>query len=349
MYEDITPESIRQEILAYLGAEVDKREGGFASDMAAPVALELWKLYDSLNAVLPIAFVDESSGEYIDKRCGDYGIVRKAGTRATVTLTFTGEAGAVIPAGAVCVTDSGLEFETLERAVISAGGVSVESQAASVGEAYNVGPGEISRQRKAISGVTAVTNAGAAAGGGDPESDAALVERLYAYLRRPATSGNADHYRQWALEVEGVGDAKVKPLWNGAGTVKVLIVGPGKEPVAETVRQACADHIEESRPIGAEVTVVSAEALPVSVSAAVVLDNTLPLAEVKASFTAALGEYLKSVAFEKYTLLYNRIAFLLLDTAGVENYTSLTVNGGGGDIEIGEGQVPSLGEVSLSE
>ena len=89
MYEDITPESIRQEILANLGAEVDKREGGFASDMAAPVALELWKLYDSLNAVLPIAFVDESSGEYIDKRCGDYGIVRKAGTRATVTLTLS--------------------------------------------------------------------------------------------------------------------------------------------------------------------------------------------------------------------------------------------------------------------
>ena len=52
MHEDIAPESIRGEILANLGAEVDKREGGFAADMAAPVALELWKLYDSQGRFL---------------------------------------------------------------------------------------------------------------------------------------------------------------------------------------------------------------------------------------------------------------------------------------------------------
>lgn len=347
MYEEKTPESIKAEILANLSTEIEKREGSFAADMAAPVALELWKLYDSLNAVLPIAFVDETSGEYIDKRCGDYGITRKSG-RAVVDVTFDGQEGKTIPAGSVCVTDNGLEFITLAQCVVTEGTAKTGTEAAKVGAAYNVPAGAINRLLTPISGITGVTNLEAAAGGADLESDAALVERLYAYLRRPATSGNADHYRQWALETPGVGAAKIYPLWQGPGTVKVLIVDPEKGPVTGEVRQACADHIEENRPVGAAVTVASAEGLAVNVTATVVLNSSVTVSDVQEKFSAQLREYLKGVAFEKYELLYNRIVFLLLDIAGVENFTALTVNGGTENIEVGSDQVPVPGEVSIS-
>ena len=349
MYEEKTPEGIRGEILANLGTEVDKREGSFAADMAAPVALELWKLYDSLNAVLPIAFVDESSGEYIDKRCGDYGIVRKAGTFANVMLCLTGQAGTVVPEGSIFVTDEGLQYASLTEVILpESGTVEAEAKATKAGDVYNVAAGEIHRQLTALPGLTGVTNGKAAAGGSDPETDGALVERLYAYLRRPATSGNIDHYRQWALEVSGVGDARIMSLWDGPGTVRVLIVGPGKEPVAEEVRQACAEHIEEMRPIGAAVTVASAEGMTVNVAAQAVLESSVTAAEVKKAFGQKLEEYLRSLAFVTYEVLYNRVAFLLLDTPGVTDYTGLTLNGGTGNLEIGAEQVPVLGEVSVS-
>lgn len=38
----------------------------------------------------------------------------------------------------------------------------------------------------------------------------------------------AYHYMQWALEVPGVGAAKVFPLRNGLGTVMILIVNSNK-------------------------------------------------------------------------------------------------------------------------
>ena len=66
MYEDITAESIRENILDAMPESIDKREGSYTSDMVAPMSVELWKLYTALNAVIPIAFIDETSGEYIE-------------------------------------------------------------------------------------------------------------------------------------------------------------------------------------------------------------------------------------------------------------------------------------------
>lgn len=102
------------------------------------------------------------------------------------------------------------------------------------------------------------------------------------------------------------------------------------------------------RPIGATVTVTSATGLSVNVSATVSIDSSTTLEAAQAAFTAALDDYLKSIAFEKYTLVYNRIAYMLLDIPGVIDYTSLTVNGGTGNIEIDADSVPVLGTVVVS-
>ncbi|QHQ82221.1 hypothetical protein GPJ55_22980 [Bacillus subtilis] len=59
--------------------------------------------------------------------------------------------------------------------------------------------------------------------GQEEEDDEALYERYLMRARREAVSANKAHYKKWAEEVEGVGRAKVFPLWNGEGTVKVVI------------------------------------------------------------------------------------------------------------------------------
>lgn len=99
MYEGITPESIKAEIVESLTTDIDTREGSYVDTLIGPVSLEIWKVYTGLNAVLPIAFIDETSGEYIDKKCAEVGITRKKGTKAKVTLRFTGTEGATVPAG----------------------------------------------------------------------------------------------------------------------------------------------------------------------------------------------------------------------------------------------------------
>ena len=54
--------SIKAAILAEAGESLETREGSFLDSMAGPAALEIWKVYQAMNAVVSIAFVDGSSG-----------------------------------------------------------------------------------------------------------------------------------------------------------------------------------------------------------------------------------------------------------------------------------------------
>ena len=187
MFEDITPESIKAAILAEAGESLETREGSFLDSMAGPAALEIWKVYQAMNAVVSIAFVDESSGGYLDLEGAKYGITRKPGTRARCAMTLSGTAGATVPAGTVFVTPGGLEFALTEAVVLTGSGDAGTAEAAEVGGAYNVEAGELSQMAATLPGLSSWTN-GPAAGGTDPESDGALYGRIHAYLSRPATS-----------------------------------------------------------------------------------------------------------------------------------------------------------------
>ena len=351
MFESITPETIKQNIFDALeasGVEVETREGSYADALIGPAALEIWKVYAGLDAMLPIVYPTEASGEYLDIRCAYYGITRKAGTAAKVTLTVSGRDGVQVPKGSAFLTVAGVRFLTDAAAVLSDGSAQIAATAAEAGITGNVAAGEITRQLTSISGVTAVTNEAEASGGTDPETDAALLGRLLTRLREAATSGNASHYRQWTLETDGVGAAKVVPLWNGAGTVKVLIASAGIGPVGSAVTAACAAHIESVRPIGAAVTVQSVSATAINVSAAVSVSASTTVGAVQAAFESALAEYLQSISFEQYTVPYTRIGYLLAGIDGVLDYSGLTANGGTANITIAADCVPQVGTVSIN-
>lgn len=350
MFENQTPEAIKARVLASINQSqgVSPMAGGFADGVVGPFSEEQSKVYLSLDAVPSMVYVDEYSGGYIDLRCAEYGITRKAGTRARAAVTLTGAAGTVVPAGTVFLTAGGLEFGLLEGVELGADGTAAGTvEAAREGAAYNIEAGALTRMYVNLQGLDRYTN-GAAEGGTDAESDAALCRRFYDYLQKPATSGNVYHYERWALEVDGVGACRVTPLWDGPGTVKVLIVDANREPATAEIVTACAAHIEEQRPIGATVTVKSAEGLRVDVSAEVSIDPSTTLEAVRAAFEANLDAYVKELAFESYTLLYNRIAYLLLSVPGVRDFAALTVNGGTASIAIGAEQVPVLGTVSVA-
>lgn len=348
MFEDRTPEAIRAELLAGMGEKVQTREGSFAAELAGPVAVELAMAYQALAAMVPVFYVDEGSGGFIDIAAGRYGILRKEGTRAAASIRLTGRGGSVIPAGTVFLTEPGLEFLLDEAVTLDETGTGEGTvTAGAVGEAYNVPAGSLTGMVTTLTGLES-WQSGQAAGGTDPETDEALVNRLYDHWQKPATSGNVYDYERWALEVDGVGAAKVLPVWNGPGTVKVLLAGPERKPVDGTVVEAAAGYIERERPVGAAVTVESAGGTEIHVTGTLRLDGSASLAEVRAGFVKKLDAYLQSMAFEDYTVLFNRIAFLLLDISGVTDYTALTVNGGTENVTIPADRVPVVGTVTLT-
>lgn len=349
VFENQTFDTIMQRLLAAVPDDLDKREGSFVWDALAPAAIELAQAYIELDRVIKLGFAQTTYGQYLDYRAGEHGLTRKAATRATGQVTITGTQGAVVPAGSLFATGSGIQFATVAEVTIGAGGtVTANIEAVVAGAKGNVPAAAITAIPVAIPGVTAVTNANPTTGGTDAETDAALLARLLEKVRLPATSGNVAHYLQWAKEVNGVGDAKVIPTWNGPGTVKVIVIDSNKQPASNDIVTAVANYIEEVRPIGVTVTVVSADSLEINVSAVLILDQAYPLVQVQPVIEAAIVEYLKEIAFKQNYVSYAKIGSLILDTPGVLDYTNLTVNNGIANVAIGAEQVAIKGMVTLT-
>ena len=346
VYEDQTPEAIKRRILSTL-TRMDTREGSFADDMSGPLALELSKMYQALDAVRYMVWVDETSGEYLDLAAEDLGMEpRKPGAKAEAVLEVSGKGGYVIPAGASFFTAEPLYFELTEAVTIPESGIAhIVVTAREVGSRYNVEAGAIRTAINCDVRLESVTNPDPAEGGADLESDQSLYARIVAYRQRPGTSGNEAHYEEWAREVDGVGVSKAQGLWNGPGTVKVLIADENSQPVDNAIVEACAAHIEKKRPIGPEVTVMSAQPYLVDISAKLRLKSGYDLEEVAEAFKKNLAEYFTSISLIRFNLLYNRIGAQLIATSGVIDYEDLQVNGQGGNLALSSDQVPVVGGV----
>lgn len=355
LFEDQTPETIRSRILAQLETGLQTREGSFAYDVVSPVSFEIWRVMMTLDELISAFYVDEHSGKYLDSHAELLALARRQGTKAAAEIYFTGRDGVTIPAGTAFFTRGGLRFDLAADVTLAGGAGTGYLRAAEVGDVYNVDAGAITQILRSISGLESFAN-GAASGGTDPESDAALFSRIDYRRKHPSTSGNENHYKEWALSRDGVGGVKVTRLWDGPGTVRVLVAGYDWEPVDDTVVGACADYIETQRPVGAEVTVVSAAGVPIDVTAAVSLADGAALADVEQQFVSELGTYLRSLAedyfaesgIHEYTVHINRIAALLMGVPGVVDYSGLQVNGGTANIVIDGTSVPETGEVTLA-
>lgn len=337
MWENMTYEAILNDMLSRVPSDVDKRMGSIIYDALAPAAYKLAEAYFMLDRFVDLVSGDTAIGEYLDRVVADYGITRKTATYAVRKITTSGavDIGTRWGINNLTYTVTALLSENVYIAACK--------QAGDIGNQYSGTLENIDN----VSGVTA-TLTDIITSGEDKETDDALRARFYAQVQSSGTSGNIHDYRKWALEVSGCGDAKVFPLWNGTGTVKVLVVDENMA-IDETLPETVADYIETVRPIGATVTVDSPVSLLINVTANVELNGTKSLAEVQTAFAATLTEYLRDTVFEIYSVSYAKIGSLLLATAGVEDYSDLLVNVGSANITIGDTEMPICGMVTLTE
>lgn len=337
MYEDKTYESIMEEALEEVTSDIDKREGSLIYDAIGPCVYQLAQTYFKMDNFIDLVMVDTAVGIYLDRKAAEFGITRKFATAAIRKVITTQPIG----------LDTRWELNGLVYRITAIHtDTSYSATCETKGTIGNVDTGVLTSLDN-ISGVTA-TIVGIELYGTDEESDDALRQRVYEIASKPSASGNATDYKTWATSVTGVGDAKVFPTWNGAGTVKVLIVDNNKD-INPSLEVDVAEYIEASRPIGANVTVDSPDAKEISVSASVSLLDGTTIEEVEQLFTANLKAYLHGLVFKTYSVSYAKIGAILLDTDGVSDYTGLMVNEGTSSIAIGTFEVPAIGTISLSE
>lgn len=341
-------EVIQARLLSNISDEYDKTEGSFFYDAEMPLSIELENAYDEQESILDKGFVDTATGEYLDKKVAEQGIYRKQATHATTTVTITGSVGANIIEGDKVASDNAT-YEFMESKTIEdTGQTTVNVQCTQLGTMGNVPVGAIKYFPVTLSGLVSVTNNVAVTNGYDGESDEELRQRYYTKVQTPSTSGNKYHYLNWAKEITGVGDAKVFSLWNGNGTVKVVIINSNKCSADSTLINEVFTHIENNRPIGATVTVISAIEKTINVSVSLVIDtNNYTIEGVTTAIENALTDYFKSIAFVETYVSYAKIGNIIFDIKGVLDYSNLTVNNGTANITISDEEIPVLGGVTV--
>ena len=345
MYSEQTYEVIKQRILDNIALDIDKREGSILNTFASANAMSLAKAYIEMGDILSLGFIEDTFDTYLDKRVSEFGVYRKEGTKATGQIKVTGDEGTVISNGTYFLCND-LKFIMLNDVVIGEEDDICYVEAEEVGYKYNLSPNNIFTLIEPINGVKTLTNEIAFKNGVDIETDDELRKRFIKVVNNPSTSGNKNHYEEWALEVNGVGRAIVYPLWNGNGTVKVMIVGNDNKPVLEEVITNCKAHIEENMPIGCQLTVITATNLDITIVANIELKEGYDKEEIKQEFEAKINEYLKSVTTE---LTYSKVYGLLANILGVEDITSLTINGGTQNIAIAEDKIVNITSIDISE
>lgn len=353
MYETKTQANVHAEMLTHVDDSVDKRQGSVAFDLTAPNSFMLEALYVELDAVLSLGFADTSAGYWLERRTKELGVPRKAATKSVGSVTLSHTGIITVPAGErlVANTVAGLiYFVTMEDAALNNNSVTVSAEAEVGGAAGNVATGAITAFAAGsnFSSVVTVFNAENFFGGTDIESDEALLERYKLKVGRPATSGNANQYEQWALEVAGIRKARVYPVWNGGGTVKVVIVDSnGRAPSTDKVTEVAA-YIESLRPVGALVTVEPAIENSMDISATITLDTSVTPEEVAASYATDLSLLFAERAFKTTSVKYAELAALLLDQPGVTDYSNFTVEGGTENITLAENELAVVGTVTFN-
>ncbi|AGX43945.1 baseplate J/gp47 family protein [Clostridium saccharobutylicum] len=331
-------------------------EGSDIHNSQAPVSVELANTKLQLDEIFKKVFaksaLENGYSEWLEKRCEEFGIYRKSGDKATGYITFIGQAGATILANTIVQTQTGLRYFTMDNAVIANGTTSIKVKVAAeyIGSAYNKIANTITYLPIRLINITSITNEEAFENGYDVESNEDLCNRYIVKIQTPATSGNENHYKNWALEVVGVGDVKIFSETNLAGEhqngcVKVVIVNSNKLGADSTLVSNVLTHIEENRPIGCTPYVVSATEKAINVNAAIVLSDGYLIDNVKTNIENQLVDYFKSVAFKKTYVSYNKIGALIYETEGVEDYSNLTVNNGTINIPLGDIEIPVIGSV----
>ncbi|MEY8001623.1 baseplate J/gp47 family protein [Clostridium sp. Mt-5] len=371
MYEDQTVDVILNRLLANIGDQYEKTPGNLAYDLCRSVAIEENILYQILDKIIDMVNVDNLTGEQLEQYVYQRkGLTRKPGGYSSTALDVQGNT--TINTGDLFSISSNIQFSATESATINGTG-QIHVQCTQIGAIGNVPANSITQMPVTIAGIVSVTNVSIVNNGYDEESDDNLRNRYYQALQEPATSGNRDHYKEWAEQYVGVGKAMIFSLWNGDNTVKVIIIDSNKQLPAQNLVDAVQEYIDPKgtqdsngnwstwgmgygqAPIGAYCTVASPTAKTIDISVSISKDSNYTDDEVKQNITDYITGYLQSIALDEINnyVSYAKIGNLILNANGVLDYNSLIINGGNSNIPLNltnaNCEIPVLGAVTITD
>ena len=353
----VSYEALMERKLDMVDDRRDKRQGSLIYDALAPNAAETAAFYTELEMLSDRTFADTALGDDLTRRAAERGIARKAAVKATFCGSFLDENGADYP------VEMGTRFflEEYYYAVIGKtedGRYILECETAGAcGNQYlgNLVPVET------MAGLAEASLTELRTDGEDEEADEELRKRYFASFEADAFGGNVADYKRKISSLQNVGGVKVYPVWNGGGTVKVVIIDQGWRSPGETELDSLQEQIDPEKrgegygivPIGHKVTAEGVTEVICNISVGLSLaEGTAQetvLADIRERFEAYLEEMRKNWADSPFLTV--RISYLesrALEATGVVDVSDCRINGNSGNLVLGENEVPVLGEIEVT-
>lgn len=344
MNEVPTYEEILQRCLDRIPNTIDKRQGSIIYDALAPCCVELAQMYITLAATYDQVFIDTAVGEALDALVKQNGQTRKEATKAL----RKGEFNMIVPVGSR-FSDGENSYIVKENIEGTTNSVMECEQAGLVGNTYYGSLIPITF----IQGLSHAELTDIIDLGDDTESDEDLRVRYMEAVTQPQFGGNVSDYQNKTKSLVGVGGCKVIPIWNGGGTVKLIIsnsqYGVPDESLIRDVQQEIDPLQDQSglgiAPIGHIVTVVGVEAFNIAIEGSFVLDTGINPEDIQESVDQVVDNYFNflSKGWDKedsLTIRVSQIETRLLGVKGVLDIRNVTLNGSNGNITLESNQIP---------
>jgi len=356
MYEVKTYEAILWQMLNAVTSanpELDTREGSIIYTALAPAAVELANMYIELDNILDESFADTQSRDFLLRRASERGVIAKSATTAIRKGVFT-PSSLEIPIGARFSLNI-LNYKVKEK--ISDGVYKLECETA--GETGNNETGTLI-PIDYIEGLETVTLTDVLIPGEDDEAVESLRSRYFNSFNAQAFGGNIADYKTKTKSIAGVGGVKVYPVWNGGGTVKLVIInsvyGVPTSQLISSVQTAIDPTANQGEgvglaPIGHTVTVVGVSATTINISTTITLQTSYTWQDVLPYIQDKIDEYFLelSQSWENEEALVVRISQIesrLLDVAGVLDIEDTQINSSASNLSLGANAIPVRGDIT---
>lgn len=358
LYADKNFDDIMKDLMSRVPDDIDKREGSVIYDALAPVAIELMLLYYEYVDTIKNSFGITADRPSLILRAMDRDVHIKEATHSIVKGVFNRE----IPQG------YRFNYEKLNFRVEDSLGVDgkrnlylYKLRAEEPGAIGNVAFGNLTPIDE-IGNLSYAKIEGVLIPGADAEDTEAFRRRYYDSIKRSDYGGNIDDYKRKVTAIDGVGAVKVYPVWNGGGTVKLVIQNseyktPSKEMIddVQTKVDPVTNHGKGMgiAPIGHTVTVTGAVRMPIKVKTTYEKAVSADKSVIEGKIQSKINRYMEELA-EKWwestatIIRISRIESIVLEVDGVIDVKNTSINGREENLQLSDEAYPALEEVTYA-
>lgn len=365
MFENYTYERLLEDVLNNAPEGIDTRKGSIFYDAVSGILLKVAKLYTDLDLIVSMTTVATATDEALDIRAAEYGLKRLAATPAKYYALFN---GTIPEAGERFYYD--MAYFVLKK---DETGV-LFFEAEKPGESGNaIYTGTPAVPVNSIDGLISATFGGIYERGSNKEDDESFRTRVQEKIAGPAENGNRQDYKMWCESIDGIGRARIYPLWNGPNTVKAVLIDPTGQPCSAAKVAEVQEYIDPATKgmttvvdgktyimgdglgngranIGAHFTAVAAAQLAITVSFGAELATGTTGEEAAAEAKEAIRGYFRELTLTAndevaVVVRISAVGALLSKLESLIDYDNLRMNGETHNIIPGVEEVPILEEV----